>query len=30
VEGAEHGGPAGVLRRAEFMSTLREFLAAAK
>jgi len=30
VPGAEHGGPAGVMRRAEFMTTLREFLAAAK
>jgi len=30
VPGAQHGGPDGVLRRAEFMNTLRPFLAAAK
>jgi pimeloyl-ACP methyl ester carboxylesterase len=30
VEGAQHGGPDGVMRRPEFISTLREFLAAAK
>ena len=30
VEGAQHGGPDGVMRRPEFMTTLREFLAAAK
>lgn len=28
VPGAQHGGPEGVMRRREFMSTLREFLAA--
>ena len=30
VPGAQHGGPEGVMRRAEFMTALREFLAAAK
>jgi pimeloyl-ACP methyl ester carboxylesterase len=30
VRGAQHGGPEGVMRRPEFMATLREFLAAAK
>ncbi|MGH9221259.1 MAG: alpha/beta fold hydrolase [Vicinamibacterales bacterium] len=30
VQGAQHGGPDGVMRRAEFMTTLREFLAAAR
>jgi pimeloyl-ACP methyl ester carboxylesterase len=30
VEGAQHGGPEGVMRRAEFMTALRAFLAAAK
>lgn len=30
VQGAQHGGPDGVMRRPEFMSTLREFLAAAR
>lgn len=30
VQGAEHGGPGGVLRRAEFMAALREFLAGAR
>lgn len=30
VQGAQHGGPEGVMRRPEFMSTLREFLAAAR
>lgn len=30
VPGAEHGGPAGVMRRDEFMTTLQEFLAAAR
>ena len=30
VKGAQHGGPEGVMRRPEFMTTLREFLAAAK
>ena len=30
VQGAEHGGPAGVMRRAEFMTALREFLASSK
>ena len=30
VKGAQHGGPEGVMRRAEFMTTLREFLAVAK
>ena len=30
VQGAQHGGPEGVMRRAEFMSTLREFLAQAR
>lgn len=27
VQGAQHGGPEGVMRRAEFMTALREFLA---
>lgn len=27
VQGAQHGGPEGVMRRREFMTTLREFLA---
>jgi hypothetical protein len=30
VAGAQHGGPEGVMRRREFITTLREFLAAAK
>ena len=30
VQGAQHGGPEGVMRRPEFMSTLREFLAASR
>ncbi len=30
VEGAQHGGPEGVMRRPEFMATLREFLAKAR
>ena len=30
VPGAQHGGPEGVLRRSEFMSTLQEFLARAR
>lgn len=30
VQGAEHGGPAGVLRRPEFMAALREFLGNAR
>ena len=30
VEGAQHGGPEGVMRRAEFMTALREFLANAR
>ena len=30
VQGAQHGGPEGVMRRAEFMTTLRAFLAAAR
>jgi pimeloyl-ACP methyl ester carboxylesterase len=30
VEGAQHGGQAGVMRRPEFMSTLREFLTQAR
>ncbi len=30
VEGAQHGGPEGVMRRREFMTTLREFLAGAR
>ena len=30
VQGAQHGGPEGVMRRAEFMTTLREFLANAR
>lgn len=30
VQGATHGGPDGVMRRAEFMSALREFLSAAQ
>jgi hypothetical protein len=30
VQGAQHGGPEGVMRRPEFMNTLREFLTAAK
>ena len=30
VQGAHHGGPEGVMRRAEFMTTLRAFLAAAR
>lgn len=30
VQGAQHGGPEGVLRRAEFMAVLREFLANAR
>lgn len=30
VPGAQHGGPDGVMRRAEFMSMLREFLAQAR
>ena len=30
VQGAQHGGPEGVMRRAEFMTALRAFLAAAK
>ncbi|HJU42696.1 MAG TPA: alpha/beta hydrolase [Vicinamibacterales bacterium] len=30
VQGAQHGGPEGVMRRQEFMSTLREFLAASR
>ena len=29
VQGAQHGGEQGVMRRPEFMTTLREFLAAA-
>lgn len=30
VQGAQHGGPEGVMRRPEFMATLREFLAGAR
>ena len=30
VQGAQHGGPEGVMRRQEFITTLREFLAAAR
>ena len=30
VQGAEHGGPQGVMRRGEFMTALREFLAKAR
>ena len=30
VEGAQHGGPEGVMRRPEFMTALREFLAKAR
>ena len=30
VQGAQHGGPEGVMRRAEFMTTLRDFLANAR
>ena len=30
VKGAQHGGPDGVMRRPEFMTTLREFLTAAR
>ena len=30
VEGAQHGGPEGVMRRQEFMAALREFLAGAR
>jgi pimeloyl-ACP methyl ester carboxylesterase len=30
VKGAQHGGPDGVMRRPEFMTTLREFLAQAR
>ena len=30
VEGAQHGGPEGVMRRPEFMAALREFLAKAR
>jgi pimeloyl-ACP methyl ester carboxylesterase len=30
VQGAQHGGPEGVMRRPEFMTTLREFLASAR
>lgn len=30
VQGAQHGGPEGVMRRQEFMTTLREFLAQAR
>ena len=30
VQGAQHGGPDGVMRRPEFMSTLREFLASVR
>ena len=30
VQGAQHGGPEGVMRRSEFMTTLREFLAQAR
>ena len=30
VEGAQHGGPEGVMRRPEFMTALREFLANAR
>ena len=30
VQGAQHGGPDGVMRRAEFMTALRDFLSAAK
>ena len=30
VPGAQHGGPEGVMRRAEFMTALREFLAGAR
>jgi pimeloyl-ACP methyl ester carboxylesterase len=30
VHGAQHGGPEGVMRRPEFMATLREFLAGAR
>jgi pimeloyl-ACP methyl ester carboxylesterase len=30
VEGAQHGGPQGVMRRPEFMAALRPFLAAAR
>lgn len=30
VQGAQHGGPEGVMRRPEFMTVLREFLAAAR
>ena len=30
VQGAQHGGPEGVMRRPEFLATLREFLAAVR
>ena len=30
VQGAQHGGPAGVMRRPEFIAALREFLSAAR
>ena len=30
VQGAQHGGPEGVMRRPQFMAALREFLAAAR
>ena len=30
IQGAHHGGEQGVLRRPEFMTTLREFLAASR
>jgi hypothetical protein len=30
VPGAQHGGEQGVMRRVEFMTTLRDFLAAAR
>ena len=30
VQGAQHGGPEGVMRRPEFMAALREFLAGAR
>lgn len=30
VQGAQHGGPEGVMRRPQFLPTLREFLAAAR
>ncbi len=30
VQGAQHGGEQGVMRRPEFMATLREFLAASR